>query len=352
VVSHVLVYHSSCNINRLIIRDLQQNLAKTFQGLLELICLVVHQSKMEPTRHKVFLKRECRLVHFNCHCIQLVQALVMDSCLLEEYFCLPLICKTFTVPKLSICGCDIFCSIVVIVGEIELLFRLPIQIDVSSIEEDGRVVGIKLDSLVKVCLGILQAVDVVVCQTSIVIMHGRLLNLDGLAVVDKSFLKFTLFEVGKTQVVMDTWPVILHFNCLFQIFDGLIKVFWAQPPETDTFVEPGLVLMILLRDVLESLCVIVNSFLHLVKSRLYKTPVVEILTVLIIVLDGQVVMLECLIELSKLIVLHSRHTVVLSEYLGVLLALFCDSNSHRIIIQGSLEITHEIITVSSHFESL
>ncbi len=63
MVAHVLIYSSTCDIHSFVGRDLHQNQTVTFKGILELIGLVVHQSKMEPAANEVILKLEGLLEH-------------------------------------------------------------------------------------------------------------------------------------------------------------------------------------------------------------------------------------------------------------------------------------------------
>jgi hypothetical protein len=82
----------------------------------------------------------------------------------------------------------------------------------------------------------------------------------------QGFFKLSLFEVRKTQVVMDASSVIFHLSGFFEIFNRFVEVLWSKPSETDTFVEASLVLVILFSNVLKRLGVIINCLFYLVQS--------------------------------------------------------------------------------------
>lgn len=263
MVSHVLVDHSSGNINCFIIGYLEQNFAEAFQSLLELVCLMVHEPQMETGRHEVFLQLECLVIHIDC---LLVELGVLDACLLELQLCLSLECKTFRVPQLCIVRCNADSSIVVVMCKFKQLLWLPIEEHVTSIEVNRWIIWVFLDSQVEVCLRLLQPVDVVVSETSVVIVHRRLFYLNCFTVMYQGFFKLSLFEVRKTQVVMDASSVIFHLSGFFEIFNRFVEVLWSKPSETDTFVEASLVLVILFSNVLKRLGVIINCLFYLVQS--------------------------------------------------------------------------------------
>ena len=56
MVAHVLINNSSRNENSFIVWNLFQNFGEALQGLLELICFVIHQTKMEATTYEVLLE--------------------------------------------------------------------------------------------------------------------------------------------------------------------------------------------------------------------------------------------------------------------------------------------------------
>mgnify|MGYP006893278519 CR=1 FL=1 len=194
----------------------------------------------------------------------------------------------------------------------KLLVWTPIQEYISSIEINCRIVWVFIYGHIKILLCLLQSVDMIVSKSSIIIMDAWFLNLDGFSIMNKSFFELTLLEVRETQVVMNTWPIILHFHSFLQILNWLIKVLWSKSSKTDTLVESGLILMILLWYVLKCFCIIINGFFYFVQSRLNQTAIIKVLPILVIVLDCLVIMLECLIELAEFIMLDTGHAVVLS----------------------------------------
>jgi len=56
MVTHVLVHHTSGDVNSLVIWDLDQYFTEALKSFLELIRFVEHQSQMEPAAHEVLLK--------------------------------------------------------------------------------------------------------------------------------------------------------------------------------------------------------------------------------------------------------------------------------------------------------
>ena len=69
-------------------------------------------------------------------------------------------------------------------------------------------------------------------------------------------------------------------------------------------------------------------------------------------------MLKSLIKLAQFVMLHARKIVVVSEFflrfllIGIFFnfLIFFDSNSNREIEKGSLEVTHVVITLTTHVE--
>jgi len=56
MVTHVLVHHTSGDVNSLVIWDLDQHFTEALKSFLELISFMEHQSQMEPAAHEVLLK--------------------------------------------------------------------------------------------------------------------------------------------------------------------------------------------------------------------------------------------------------------------------------------------------------
>ena len=151
---------------------------------------------------------------------------------------------------------------------------------------------------------------------------------------------------------MDASSVIFHLSGFFEIFNRFVEVLWSKPSETDTFVEASLVLVILFSNVLKRLGVIINCLFYLVQSWFYKAPVVIILTVLIVVFYCKIVMLQCFIKLTKFVVLDSCHTIVFSKWSDIFLVFLRNPDSYWVVIKCPLEVTHEVVAISSQLKSL
>jgi hypothetical protein len=66
MVTHVLIDHSSSDENCFVVWNLFQNFTEALKCFLELICFVIHQSKMETTTDEVFLEVQGLLEHLYC----------------------------------------------------------------------------------------------------------------------------------------------------------------------------------------------------------------------------------------------------------------------------------------------
>ena len=86
---------------------------------------------------------------------------------------------------------------------LESLNGHPDQVDVTTIKNDRWIIGVFLNSSVKVNFGFIQAVDVVEGQTPVVVVNSRGFNRDGFSVVLEGLFEFSFFKVRKTQVVVD-----------------------------------------------------------------------------------------------------------------------------------------------------
>jgi hypothetical protein len=81
--------------------------------------------------------------------------------------------------------------------------------------------------------------------------------------------------------------------------------------------------MILLSDMLQCLCIVLDCLFNFVKARVYQASVVVEQAILVVFFDCKIIMLERLIQLPKFIVLHSSHTVVFSQRFIVFFVLIC-----------------------------
>ena len=58
MVTHVLIHDAPGDVDSFVIVDSRQNFRKTFEGILEFVKSVVHETKMEPATHEVLLNIE------------------------------------------------------------------------------------------------------------------------------------------------------------------------------------------------------------------------------------------------------------------------------------------------------
>jgi len=84
--------------------------------------------------------------------------------------------------------------------------------------------GILLNSHIEISLRLLELVEVVVRQSSVLVMGARRLDADSFTVVHQGLFKFLVFEIAETQVVVGRWLVVSHFNSFFKIFNGFLKL--------------------------------------------------------------------------------------------------------------------------------
>jgi hypothetical protein len=70
VVSHILIHYSSGNEHGFVVWDFLEDFAEAFEGLLELVGFVIHQSQMKTATNKVFLQVQCLLEHLDCLSVQ------------------------------------------------------------------------------------------------------------------------------------------------------------------------------------------------------------------------------------------------------------------------------------------
>ena len=97
---------------------------------------------------------------------------------------------------------------------------IPVHVDITSVEHDCGVIWIELNSFIEVRLRVIKLVDMVIGETSVVIVDCRILVVvDCLGVVSKCLLELSFFEVRETQVVVHTWSVIFHLDCFFKFLD-------------------------------------------------------------------------------------------------------------------------------------
>jgi hypothetical protein len=147
MVTHVLVNNTSRDVNSLVVWNLQEHLTEAFQSLLELISLVEHQTQMESTTDEVFLPFQGFQIHLNS---SLVQIVLLKSSLLEDLLSLSLKSQTFCMIKLCIIRRKFDCFVVVSMSLFKLLLWRPVQVYVTSIEDDGWIIWIQINRLVKI----------------------------------------------------------------------------------------------------------------------------------------------------------------------------------------------------------
>jgi len=125
-------------------------------------------------------------------------------------------------PELGVLWCNIKCSIIIPMCCSKVLVRIPIQENVSTIEIDSRVIGVFLNSIIKILLSIFLSIDVVISQSFVVEMHCGSIKTNSLLVMNQCIFKFSLFEVRKTQVVVCTCSIVLHFDGFLKVFNRFI----------------------------------------------------------------------------------------------------------------------------------
>mmetsp|Transcript_6828 Transcript_6828/g.11525 ORF Transcript_6828/g.11525 Transcript_6828/m.11525 type:complete len:400 (-) Transcript_6828:85-1284(-) len=349
MVAHVLVDDAPSNVDRLVVLDLEQHLREALERLGELADTVVHEPQMEAAAHEVLLDAQGLLVHLDGQVDQ-VQVLPLAS--LVDQLGLALEGETLAVPELGVVGVDADGGVVVLVRQVELLLRLPVEEDVAPIEVDGRVVGVLLDGEVEVLLRLLELVEVVVCQASVVVVDARGLNSDGFAVVDEGLLELLVLEVGEAEIVVGRRLVVPHLDGLLEVVDRALEV--ANPSEAYSTVEEGLVSTVLLTrpEQIDGLLVVLDGLLHLVEPRLDQGTVVEVLPVLLVVVDGEVVVVQGFLQLPELVMLNSGVVVVLGECLGVFILLPGYPDCYREIEERPLKISHLVVALPSKREGL
>ena len=207
VVTHVVVNDASCNVNSRVILDLDEDLRKALQGLSGLISPVVHQAKMEPRADEVLLQSQGLNVRLDSLLIQVVWVSLVVFVKLHHFLLvvldllrLSLIGETLRVPQLGVVGRNLNSLLIVSMGIVKLWW-IHVQVDVASVEVDRRVVLIQSQGFVKVSLSTLQVVGVVESQATIVVVDGRLLNLNGLFIVCEGFVELLGLKLRQSKVV-------------------------------------------------------------------------------------------------------------------------------------------------------
>jgi hypothetical protein len=65
MISHILIDHTSSDINSFVIVDSQKHFWETNESVLEFVEAVVHETKMESTTDEVFIEVQSFLIHIN-----------------------------------------------------------------------------------------------------------------------------------------------------------------------------------------------------------------------------------------------------------------------------------------------
>jgi len=125
-------------------------------------------------------------------------------------------------PKLGVLWCNIKCSIIISMCHKKVLFWLPIQENVTPIKIDRWIIAIFLNCIIKILFGIFLSINMVIGQSSIIVMNCCRLKTNCLKVMIQSIFKFSFFKVREPQVVMCTCSIILHFNSFLQVLNRFI----------------------------------------------------------------------------------------------------------------------------------
>jgi hypothetical protein len=127
-------------------------------------------------------------------------------------------------PKLCILWSNIKSSIVIFMGRNEVLIWLPIQENVTSVEINGWIIRIFLNSIIEILFGVFLSIDMIVSQSLVIVMNCSGLKTNCFVVMNKSIFKFSLFEVRQPQVVVRTSSIVLHFNGFLQVLNRSVEV--------------------------------------------------------------------------------------------------------------------------------
>ena len=153
MIAHVLVDESSRNVHGFIFRQLLQHVTVALQCLMELVGSMVHLPEMEPAGYEILRQQQSLLIHFYGFLLQ------CDILPLWLFHRLALKCKTFRVPELWVAWGYGYRFVVV---RVCVVVFLKVQIDITPVEVEKRILWILCDGFVIVAFCVFQSPDMVV----------------------------------------------------------------------------------------------------------------------------------------------------------------------------------------------
>jgi hypothetical protein len=105
-----------------------------------------------------------------------------------------------------------------VVVRMSVIVFLKVQVNVAPVEIEEWVVWILGDGFVIVGFSVFQSPDVVVSESSVVIVETMVLYGYGLSKLLQCVFEVFLLEERQPQVVMCACLIVSHIHCLFQVF--------------------------------------------------------------------------------------------------------------------------------------
>ena len=117
---------------------------------------------------------------------------------------------------------------------------------------------------VEVGLGLLELIEVIICQTAVVVVDSAFrVMLNGLLITVKRLLKFFVLKIGQTQVVIGGRLLSFGVDGLFEIFNRLIQI--TLPPIANTSIESAIINLIFIIAICPNRrCEVLDRLIHLV----------------------------------------------------------------------------------------
>jgi len=104
---------------------------------------------MESAADKVFLDGEGLQVHTDS---LIIKVWILNVIVSVVFLSFTFKCKSFSVVQFGILGSNLNRSIIILMSFLKLLW-FPVEIDVSSVENNSGIIRIKINSLVKIGFG-------------------------------------------------------------------------------------------------------------------------------------------------------------------------------------------------------
>lgn len=185
------------------------------------------------------------------------------------------------------------------------------------------------------------------CQPFIIVMELMLFQIDSFIKLLQSSLKIFFLEIRQAQIVMRS-RLRLQRNSRLQVLDRVIQI--ALFSVANSSIIRCQKLRLVIRSILQRLREISDSLIQFVQSRLHQRAVVEMLAVQRVFLHRDFVMFQSLFELPEFLVALAGE----GEMLGLLVlvcAICCvEANCHREIVQRSLVIFQNDVTLTTTLE--